>query len=192
VQAQIRIAAGEAHWLRQEDIVSRGHAIEGRVYAEDPAQQFLPSAGRIVALREPHGPGVRVDSGIETGSDVPIHYDPLLAKLSVWGPDRGAARRRLIAALRDYAVLGVTTNVPFLLAVAEHVEFAAGRTHTHFIAEHLGGWRPSGTQAELAAIAAAVHGALTPARGAGRNGADAMASTPWQTLGGWRLGETER
>jgi acetyl/propionyl-CoA carboxylase alpha subunit len=186
VQAQIRIAAGEPLWLRQDRLVPRGHAIECRVYAEDPARQFLPSPGRIVDLREPRGPGVRIDSGICAGYEIPVFYDPLLAKLSVWGADREAARQRLITALRDYAVLGVTTNVPFLLAVAMHPAFAAGDTHTHFIDEHLRDWQPSAAHAELAAIAAALYASLAPARAASRAAATA-ADTPWQTLGAWRL-----
>jgi acetyl-CoA carboxylase biotin carboxylase subunit len=186
VQAQIRIAAGEALWLRQDQLTPRGHAIECRVYAEDPAHQFLPSPGRIVGLREPQGPGVRIDSGICAGYEIPVFYDPLLAKLSVWGADREAARHRLITALRDYAVLGVTTNVPFLLAVATHPAFAAGETHTHFIDEHLRDWRPSDAHAELAAIAAALCATLAPGRGA-RSAAPSHSESPWQTLGAWRL-----
>jgi acetyl-CoA carboxylase biotin carboxylase subunit len=191
VQAQIRIAAGERLWLRQEELVARGHAIECRVYAEDPAQQFLPSPGRIVGLREPQGPGVRVDSGICADYDVPVHYDPMLAKLSVWGIDRPTAVRRLSAALRDYVVLGVTTNVPFLIDVVEHPEFAAGRTHTHFLDDHLSGWRPSAAQAELAAIAAALQATLAPAVRTTR-APTAPAASPWQTLGAWRLGGAGR
>ena len=179
--------AGETLGLQQEDVTARGHAIECRIYAEDPAQQFLPSPGRIVALHEPHGPGVRVDSGIVGDGMVPVHYDPLLAKLSTWGTDREAARQRMIAALRDYAVLGVTTNVPFLIDVLAHPEFAAGHTHTHFIEQHLQGWRPSAEQVELAAIAAAAHAALAPAAPAGGTTAE-RAQSPWQTLGQWRMG----
>jgi acetyl-CoA carboxylase biotin carboxylase subunit len=191
VQAQIRIAAGERLWLSQHDLVPRGHAIECRIYAEDPAQQFLPSPGRIVHLREPQGPGVRIDSGICANYDVPVHYDPLLAKLAVWGADRAAARRRLVAALREYAVLGITTNVPFLIEVAEHDQFAAGRTHTHFLDEHLAGWRPRGERAELAAIAAALHATLAPAARTTAS-VTAQAASPWQTLGAWRLGGAGR
>ena len=187
VHAQIRIAAGEALWLQQRDIAARGHAIECRVYAEDPCQQFLPSPGRIVALREPQGPGVRVDSGIVSGCDVPVHYDPLLAKLSTWGADREAARRRMIAALREYTVLGVTTTVPFLIEVLSHPDFAAGHTHTHFIEQHLAGWHPAAAQVELAALAAAAHAELAPAaRNSGA--ATERAPSPWQTLGPWRQG----
>ncbi|MGH7785805.1 MAG: acetyl-CoA carboxylase biotin carboxylase subunit [Candidatus Binatia bacterium] len=187
VQAQIRIAAGEPLWFTQTDLAPRGHAIECRVYAEDPAQQFLPSPGHIAVLREPQGPWVRVDSGIAADYDVPVHYDPMLAKLSVWGADREAARRRLIAALRTYVVLGVTTNVPFLIDLAEHAAFAAGATHTHFIAEHLPAWRPAAAQAELAAIAAAVFSSLSVAPRAS-GGVRQRARSPWDTLGAWRLG----
>jgi acetyl/propionyl-CoA carboxylase alpha subunit len=187
VQAQIHIASGAPLWLKQGDIAARGHAIECRVYAEDPAHEFLPSPGRIAALREPQGPGIRVDSGICSGAEVPVHYDPLLAKLSVWGGDREAARQRLLAALREYTVLGVTTNIGFLIELASHPEFAAGHTHTHFIAEHLNGWRPSAAHAELAAIAAAAYAALAQARGREGTAADRGASL-WETLGGWRIG----
>jgi len=187
VHAQIHVAAGEPLRLRQADLVPRGHAIECRIYAEDPAQQFLPSPGRIIRLREPHGPGVRVDSGVSADCDVPVHYDPMLTKLSVWDADREAARTRLLAALREYAVLGVTTNVSFLVAVVAHPEFAAGRTHTHFIEEHLGGWHPPAANLEQAAIAAAVHAALAPTGGAAGT-APQRATSPWQSLGAWRLG----
>ena len=126
----------------------RGHAIECRIYAEDPGAA-VPAQPRDASshLREPQGPGVRVDSGIAAGYDVPLHYDPLLAKLSAWGSDREAARRRLLAALREYVVLGVTTNIPFLLDLLAHPAFAAGATHTHFIAEHM----PDGSPAARAA-----------------------------------------
>jgi acetyl-CoA carboxylase biotin carboxylase subunit len=186
VQAQIQIAAGAPLWLTQGDVAARGHAIECRVYAEDPAHEFLPSPGRIVALREPQGAGIRVDSGIRAGSDVPVHYDPLLAKLSVWAGDRETARQRLLTALREYTVLGVTTNIAFLIAVVSNPEFAAGHTHTHFIGEHLNGWRPAGARVELAAMAAAAHAALTTrARDGSRT---ERAASLWETLGAWRIG----
>src|SRR5262249_57456814 len=105
VEGQIGIGAGERLWLEQAQLTARGHAIECRVYAEDPARQFLPCPGRIAYLQEPQGPGVRVDSGIAADYDVPVHYDPLLAKLSVWAADRAAARRRLPAPLAGVTVL---------------------------------------------------------------------------------------
>jgi acetyl-CoA carboxylase biotin carboxylase subunit len=142
VQAQIRIAAGEPLWLRQWELASRGHAIECRVYAENPAQGFMPSPGTLTTLAEPQGPGVRVDSGIVAGSTIPLYYDPMMSKVSVWAPDRQAARRRMLAALGDYQVAGVTTNIAFLADVLAHPEFVAGRTHTHIVPEYFTPWRP--------------------------------------------------
>jgi acetyl-CoA carboxylase biotin carboxylase subunit len=188
VQAQIRIAAGEPLWLRPEDLALRGHAIECRVYAEDPAQRFLPSPGRIALLREPQGPGVRVDSGIAADCDVPLHYDPMLAKLSVWASDRDAARRRMIAALRDYVVLGVTTSIPFLVDLLAHRRFADGATHTHFIDENMPGWQPGAARADDAVIAAALYTALAPSTAGAGDSRPTRQPSPWQRLGAWRLG----
>ena len=139
VQAQIRVAAGELLGVRQEEVRARGHALECRVYAEDPARGFLPSPGRIEWVAEPQGPGIRVDSGITSDYEVPPHYDPLLAKLSVWAMDREGARRRMVTALREYVIEGIVSNIPFMIRILQHPEFAAGRTHTHFI-EEIGDW----------------------------------------------------
>jgi acetyl-CoA carboxylase biotin carboxylase subunit len=186
VAAQLRVAAGERLGLAQADLAPRGHAIEARVYAEDPAHQFFPSAGTILAVREPDGPGIRVDSAMLAGATVPVEYDPLLAKISAWGADREEARRRLIGALADTVVLGPTTNVEFLRTVVAQPAFAEGRTHTGFLDEHLGfGWTPVG--GPFPAIVAA----LAVARGSGASGAAPAAQampTPWDTLGRWRLG----
>jgi acetyl/propionyl-CoA carboxylase alpha subunit len=185
VAAQLRVAAGERLGFTQADVRPRGHAIEARLYAEDPAASFFPSAGPILALREPAGTGVRVDSGIAAGSVVPLEYDPLLSKLSAWGSDRASAIARLAAALRETVVLGPTTNLAFLHAVVTHPAFGRGETHTGFLAEHLAAWQPSGGGEDVAALAAA----LAIARGAGGDGRGqrAAAPTPWETLGGWRL-----
>jgi len=187
VQAQLRIAAGEPLWIGQTDIRPRGHAFECRVCAEDPEQNFLPSPGTITYLREPRGPGIRVDSGIAAGWAVPVYYDPLLSKVSVWAETRDTARRRMIAALRDYVVLGCTTTIPFLLDVLEHPAFSNGETHTHFIDEHFPAWHGRDRYRTIAAIAAALDvmrpQPVTPA------GADAeVRQGPWHTLGHWRLG----
>jgi acetyl/propionyl-CoA carboxylase alpha subunit len=133
VQAQLRIASGEPLPYSQTGLSQRGHAIECRVYAEDPAQEFLPQAGSILLYREPQGPGVRVDSGVASGSDVTVHYDPLIAKLIVWAETRDAARRRAVAALREYAILGIRTNIPFLLRLLEHRSFIDGKLDTGFL-----------------------------------------------------------
>jgi acetyl/propionyl-CoA carboxylase alpha subunit len=133
VQAQLRIASGEPLSFSQTEISQRGHAIECRVYAEDPAQGFLPQAGSLVFYQEPRGPGVRVDSGVTRGLEVSVHYDPLIAKLIVWAENRDAARRRAIAALREYAILGIRTNISFLIALLEHRAFIDGQLDTGFL-----------------------------------------------------------
>jgi acetyl-CoA/propionyl-CoA carboxylase biotin carboxyl carrier protein len=128
VREQVLIAAGEPLWLRQEDVRLNGHAIESRINAEDPANGFLPSPGRITAYREPTGPGVRVDSGVQEGSEVVGLYDPLVAKLCVHGVDREHARRRMLRALAEFEIGGVTTLIGFHRALLEHDCFAAGGT----------------------------------------------------------------
>ncbi len=133
VHAQLRVASGEPLPWTSDQLVQRGHAIECRVYAEDPAQGFLPQAGRLLRYLEPRGPGTRVDSGVVQGSDVSVYYDPLLAKLIVHAETRDAALARAIAALREFVVLGIVTNIPFLLAVLQHPRFVAGDLDTHFL-----------------------------------------------------------
>ncbi len=128
VREQILIAAGEPLWLRQEDVRLVGHAIECRINAEDPANGFLPSPGRISSYREPGGPGVRVDSGVTAGSEVVGLYDPLIAKLIVHGVDREHARRRMLRALGEFEIGGVTTLLGFHRALLEHPCFADGAT----------------------------------------------------------------
>jgi acetyl-CoA carboxylase biotin carboxylase subunit len=139
VRQQILIAAGEPLSLRQEDLRQRGrHRVPD--LAEDPRHNFLPSAGKVVVLREPKGPGVRCDSGIYGGWEVPVYYDPILAKLIAWAEDRELACRRLTAALDDYVILGIRTTIGFLREVVNHPEFRAGRTTTAFIKQHFDGW----------------------------------------------------
>jgi acetyl-CoA carboxylase biotin carboxylase subunit len=188
VQAQIRIAAGEPLWLTQDEMEPRGHAIESRICAENPAAGFLPCPGRIAALHVPVGPGVRFDSGIAAPYEIPVHYDSLLAKLSVWGQNRNEARHRMLVALRELAILGVTTTVPYLREIIRHPAFAAGETHTHFLEQHFGEWRAPHDDAALAAIGAALHTLLAaPETAAASSGATAL-PTPWHQLGAWRLG----
>jgi acetyl-CoA/propionyl-CoA carboxylase biotin carboxyl carrier protein len=128
VREQVRIAAGKPLSLRQEDVRLNGHAIECRINAEDPSKGFLPAPGRITSYREPGGPGVRVDSGVREGSEVVGLYDPLIAKLCVHGVDREHARRRMLRALGEYEIGGVTTLVGFHRALLDHDCFAAGET----------------------------------------------------------------
>jgi acetyl-CoA carboxylase, biotin carboxylase subunit len=130
---QLKIAAGERLTLRQEDIAWRGSAIECRIYAEDPDHDFMPAPGTIVHLSEPSGPGVRLDSGIFEGWNVPLEYDPLLAKLAAWGPTRETAIRRLDRALSEYVLTGVRNNIAFFREVLADAEFREGRLSTSFI-----------------------------------------------------------
>jgi acetyl-CoA/propionyl-CoA carboxylase biotin carboxyl carrier protein len=128
IREQVLIAAGEPLWLRQEDVRLTGHALECRINAEDPSSGFLPSPGRITSYREPGGPGVRVDSGVVAGSQVPDLYDPLVAKLIVHGVDREHARRRMLRALGEYEIGGITTLLGFHRALLEHRCFVEGAT----------------------------------------------------------------
>ncbi len=185
---QIRIAAGEPLAIAQEDLKPRGHALECRVYAEDPAAGFLPATGRLALYRRPTGPGVRVDDGIDTGTVITPFYDPLLAKVVTWGEDREAARRRMLGALRETTVLGVTTNIPYLLAILEHPAFIAGDTPTHFLERHLADWRPDGAADDDVWLAiAALESTRTATRPSGRSGVGvATPPDPWSQIGPWR------
>jgi acetyl-CoA carboxylase biotin carboxylase subunit len=133
VRAQLRVAAGEPLPWRQQDISPRGHAIEARVYAEDPALGFLPQAGQIGEYDEPRMPGVRIDSGVTAGSTVSVHYDPMLAKVIAWAETRDLAIARLSAALRRFHISGIATNIPFVLAILEHPSFRNGTLDTGFL-----------------------------------------------------------
>jgi acetyl-CoA carboxylase biotin carboxylase subunit len=157
VALQIHVAQGGALPFRQEDLAQRGHAIECRIYAEDTDAGFLPSPGRIVGLRTPSGPGVRDDTGIYEGWEVPVHYDSLLSKLVTFGRDREEARRRMRRALREYVVLGVKTTVPFLGRVMEHPDFVRGELDTGFVERFVQeGARSAGEDEEVAAVAAVI------------------------------------
>ena len=187
VHAQLRVAAGEPLPWTQADLGQRGHAIECRVYAEDPLQNFLPQAGPLLLYREPVGPGLRVDSGVVEGGEIPVHYDPMVAKLIVSAETREAARRRAVAALRRYHVLGVRTNIPFLIALLEHPRFIDGAVDTGFLDREGDDVRARmTTDLPLAAIAAAA--AHEPARplAARATAARAEAADPFTTLRGWR------
>jgi acetyl-CoA carboxylase biotin carboxylase subunit len=135
VQEQLRVAAGLPLSFTQEQIELRGSAIECRISAEDPQNRFLPATGTVLALQEPSGPGVRVDSSLYPGLQVPLYYDPLLSKLIVWGKDRAQAIARMRRALAEYEIVGVRTTLPFARWLMEHPRFLAGDFSTDFIAE---------------------------------------------------------
>lgn len=133
VKSQIQIAAGERLPLRQEEIAPRGHAIECRIYAEDPALNFAPFPGKIIRYRSPGGPGIRDDSGVYEGFEVPMYYDPLISKLVAWGKDRPEAISRMRQALQDYLIAGIKTTVSFLLEVMTDPRFLEGDVDTTFV-----------------------------------------------------------
>ena len=156
VREQLRVAAGEQLGYGQDDIEFRGHSIEVRINAEDPSQGFLPSTGTIQNLRWPGGPWVRVDSGAFRGMEVGLNYDPMLAKLIVWGPDRMAAIERMGRALKELNIGGVSTGAPAALAVLEDERFRSGDFDTHLI-ESMDFAGHVGAEVRAAAIAAAIH-----------------------------------
>ena len=144
VKLQLRVAAGEPLPFRQEDLRQRGHAIECRIYAEDPANGFLPAIGKVLLAVEPVGPGVRVDAGVTSGDEVTLHYDPMIAKLVVLGENRADAIGKMQWALHHYVVLGdVITNIAFLRDLLAHPTFQAGRQTTDFVDLHFAAWRPT-------------------------------------------------
>ena len=143
VELQVRVAQGEPLPFDASALRLDGHAFEARLYAEDPAADFLPATGRVVIWEPAPLLGVRYDSGVEAGSEVSVHYDPLLAKIIAHGATRDEALRRLIEALQRLGVAGVTTNREFLIALLSHPEFAAGAIDTHFIERHLAADRRS-------------------------------------------------
>jgi acetyl-CoA carboxylase biotin carboxylase subunit len=136
VEQQIRIARGEALTIRQEDLKIQGHAIELRVYAEDPLNNFLPSVGKLSVYRKPEGEHIRVDDGFEEGMDIPIYYDPMIAKLCAFGMNREAAIRRMLEAIEQYRIEGVATTLPFGKFVFQHQAFISGDFDTHFVQKY--------------------------------------------------------
>ena len=156
VRLQMEVAAGEKLRLRQEDIAWRGSAIECRIYAEDPYNNFFPSPGKITRLTRPLGPGVRLDGCVYDGWTVPIDYDPLLAKLAVWSGTRESAIARMLRALREYDVAGIHTNITFFRQILEDEEFREGRLHTRFVDEFLARRKPFAPPPDLESIAALV------------------------------------
>ena len=189
VRAQLSVAAGGRLPWTQDSLSQRGHAIECRVYAEDPASGFLPQAGRLLRYREPSGPGIRVDSGVEEGKEVPVTYDPLLAKVTAWAETREAAIDRAIAALRNFPVLGIRTNIGFMIRILDHADFRAGKIHTGFIEEHLEELnRQRGDPREAASVAVRLRSPAPRASFGETRAANAALGRerdPWLTLTGW-------
>lgn len=186
VEWQLRVAFGEPLPLQQDDITLKGHAVEARVYAENPAKNFMPSVGRIRAWRTPEQcPGLRIDTGYGSGSNVSPHYDAMLAKVIGYGETRDVALDRIVAALDDTDVRGVVTNLPFLSALLSHADVRANRIDTGFIERHLQELTRSPSQLSAADVAGAAAAVVA------REGALHDASSPW-TKGGWMPGGERR
>jgi acetyl-CoA carboxylase biotin carboxylase subunit len=187
VHAQLLVASGEPLPWTQAELSQRGHAIECRIYAEDPAQDFLPQAGTLLMYREPAGPGIRVDAGVVEGSEISVFYDPMLAKLIVSAETREAAIARAVAALSRYIVLGIRTNIPFLLNILRDPRFRAGDVHTGYLDAEGAGLRAAddGDVPEAAVAASAYHDAHSASAPATRGGS--VRHDPFDTLRGWGL-----
>jgi acetyl-CoA carboxylase, biotin carboxylase subunit len=189
VQMQIRIAAGERLSFGQKDVQIRGHAIECRIYAEDPDNNYFPSPGKITLLLSPSGPGIRRDSGVYEGWSVPMDYDPLLAKLIGYGSDRDQAIGRLTRALNEYFVGGIKTNLSLFRRILRDPDFRAGKLDTGFLDRMLK--RKEDAQvdpnaAEVAAIAAGVFAVLSSVAAAGANKPDSNGTSRVDGPSGWK------
>ena len=187
VVEQIQIAAGLPISESTRTATQRGHAIECRIYAEDGENNFFPSSGTILYYHEPSGPGIRVDSGIWTGSEITIDYDPIMAKVIVHAPTRELAIAKMREALNAYKVLGVRNAKKFMIDILAHPEFAEGRTFTSFIETHFANRAENATRAgDLAVAATAVFGEHQTAIFGGAGSTELP--TPWETLGSWQVG----
>jgi acetyl-CoA carboxylase biotin carboxylase subunit len=184
VRAQLAVAEGQALPWSQRDLRQRGHAIECRIYAEDPDRGFLPQAGRLLLYREPQGPGIRVDAGVMEGDEVTVNYDPLLAKLIAFGETRQAAIERMRTALRAYPILGIRTNIPFLVRLVDHPAFRANRVHTGFLDAHIEELADPGDVPPAAIAVAAAGSSARPEPRSVRVDVPPDAD-PWATLEGW-------
>jgi acetyl-CoA carboxylase biotin carboxylase subunit len=185
VRAQLLVASGEPLPWPDGSLTQRGHAIEARIYAEDPARNFLPQAGPLLLYREPRLPGVRVDAGVAEGGEVPVYYDPMLAKVIALGEHREAAITRLIAALRDYPILGVRTNIAFLIRVLENPRFRAGDVDTAFLDRE--GSALADVPDRLPPFLLEALAQIDMSGGSGPEARSPQPETdPWSTLRGWR------
>ena len=187
VEWQLRVAAGESLPLRQDDLAINGHAVEARIYSENPQKKFLPATGTLHRLRPPvEGPHIRVDTGVREGDEVTMYYDPMIAKLIVWDRDRTSALRRLHDALQRYEIAGVITNVNFLAAVAAHPAFISGDLETGFIDKYRDDLIPAPGPVPDQALALACLDILLSRQG---HTAPADPHSPWSKVDGWRLND---
>ncbi|XP_051928704.1 methylcrotonoyl-CoA carboxylase subunit alpha, mitochondrial [Hippocampus zosterae] len=190
VEWQLRVAAGERLPLLQNDIMLRGHSFEARIYAEDPNNDFLPGAGPLLHLSTPApDEHTRIETGVREGDEVSAHYDPMIAKLVVWGEDRRAALQKLRYSLRQYNIVGLSTNIEFLLSLSAHPDFEAGNVSTSFIPQHYADLFPPPKAPSGATVCQAALGLLLREKKGAEDSAGASAdpSSPFGSSRGWRL-----
>ncbi|MCL4251212.1 MAG: acetyl-CoA carboxylase biotin carboxylase subunit [Anaerolineae bacterium] len=193
VKLQFGIAAGDVLPFIQADLRQQGHAIECRIYAEDPANGFLPAAGHLLHFKPPAAPGVRVDSGVQSGDEIGIHYDPMIAKIIAHDRTRAVAIQRMNTALRETVILGLTTNLEFLRTLLQHPTFAAGEVDTGFVERHLQELLPDDSELPVAAlIAAALQEMTGQYPGAKAAESSPAMDDPWLQSDSFRVGTTPR
>jgi acetyl/propionyl-CoA carboxylase alpha subunit len=186
---QLKIASGEKLTIKQNELIQRGHAIECRIYAEDPANGFLPSIGKLTKVEAPTGPNVRDDTGIYSGMEITPYYDPMLAKIISYAENRMENINKMIWALSHYVVLGVTTNIPFLKKVLENDEFKKGNITTHFIENHFQDWTVAKDGLPIdAIIALSVYDSMHKKSEDVVRYKEADPHSPWKHVGRWRVG----
>jgi len=189
---QLKIASGEKLTIKQKDIIQRGHAIECRIYAEDPENGFLPSIGKLKKVEAPIGPNIRDDSGIYSGMKVTPYYDPMLSKLITYAENREENIKKMIWGLSHYVVLGVTTNIPFLKKVLEHSELKKGNVTTHFIDNYFKDWTITKEGLPVdAVISLAVYDLMHKKTQDTVRYKEADPHSPWRHTGRWRVGKEE-
>ncbi|MFO7677172.1 MAG: acetyl-CoA carboxylase biotin carboxylase subunit [Thermoplasmatota archaeon] len=190
VKWQLRIASGEHLTLKQSDLLQRGHAIECRIYAEDPDHGFLPSVGKLTKVQVPTGPNIRNDSGVETNLEVSSYYDPMLSKLIVSAENRQECINKMIWALSRYVILGVNTNISFLKKVLEHEEFRKGNITTHFIEHYFSDMTKRKEKIPIEAlISLAVYDSMHTKRQEVVRYKEKDPHSPWRNVGRWRMGK---
>ncbi len=189
---QLKIASGKKLTLKQKDLSQRGHAIECRIYAEDPENGFLPSIGTLKKVEAPNGPNIRDDTGIYSGMKITPYYDPMLSKLITFAENREENIKKMIWALSHYVVLGVTTNISFLKKVLEHDEFKKGNITTHFIDNYFEDWTKTKKALPIdAIISLAVYDSMHKKSQETVRYKEADPHSPWKHVGRWRVGKEE-
>jgi len=188
VRWQIHIAAGKPLTLKQSDIIGRGHAIECRIYGEDPENGFFPSPGTISFMKEPSGPGIRNDCGVYSGFNVPVEYDPIISKLVVHAETRELAINKMISALSNYIILGIKTPISFMIDILQSKPFQSGDTYTDFIEKHFNHWKSKLSDTDFACLAYIADELIKKDISFDGNVIKSnVIPSPWETLNNWRI-----